>query len=317
MDKQKLQSLYNLASLDAAVETAKTFTDAGGLLLARSLEHVSPEIFTQEYPELTLLSQSGIIVNNEGGFANSIRKIKARVNGEFAEVGADTNGTGKISLSAEDDSISVIYKEASSGWSELELKQAELENINLTSRLLDAHNELYQRDIDRIGYLGKRGTGGLLNFGGFTATAAAGAAATLTGQELYDEIAGLINQQHGDVKNVETYKADRVVLPTLAYNEARREILNSNGSAMSVLSALQANFPDVQFLTTAKADDVGGSTVTVAFSSARRAMQMRIPTPLMVSNVWQQGFKSNMESMFGVAGLDVIENKAGQILTGL
>jgi hypothetical protein len=38
---------------------------------------------------------------------------------------------------------------------------------------------------------------------------------------------------------------------------------------------------------------------------------------LNVSSVDQRGFKYYVESYFGVAGLDVIEDDAAQILTGL
>ena len=93
--------------------------------------------------------------------------------------------------------------------------------------------------------------------------------------------------------------------------------MNSAGSEMSVLKALELNFPSVTFVTTVKARDVGGSTRTTAYSSDRRAMQMRIPVPLNVSSVDQRGFKYYVESYFGVAGLDVIESTSGRHLTGL
>ena len=86
---------------------------------------------------------------------------------------------------------------------------------------------------------------------------------------------------------------------------------------MSVLRALQSNFPTVTFGLTTKAESVGGVSVTVAFSSNRRALQFRLPVPLNVSSVDQRGFKYYVESYFGVAGLDVIEDDAAQILTGL
>jgi hypothetical protein len=86
---------------------------------------------------------------------------------------------------------------------------------------------------------------------------------------------------------------------------------------MSVLKALQSNFPTVTFGVTTKANSVGGNSITIAFSSNRRAMQFRLPVPLNVSSVDQRGFKYYVESYFGVAGLDVIEDGSGQILTGL
>jgi len=322
-DIKRVKSLYGVASFDAATAYAKKhFTDAGGIILARNLEHVSADIFTQEFAGLTFLQQ-GIAVNNEGGYATSIRKLKLRTEGGFRESGSNTSTTGKITLSGEDDSIPVFTMEGESDWSEIELKQAELENINLPSRFFEGHAELYNRKIDDIGFLGQvrtngsQKTTGLLNYSEFTSNSAVKTAVLSTGQELYDEIAELLIGQWAGVLNVDTYKADRVVMPSSVYNTCSVKILNSAGSEMSVLRALQSNFPTVTFGLTTKAESVGAVSVTVAFSSNRRALQFRLPVPLNVSSVDQRGFKYYVESYFGVAGLDVIEDDAAQILKGL
>jgi len=322
-DIKRVRSLYGVQSFDAATTYAKKhFKDEGGIILARNLEHVSAEIFTQEFAGLTFLQQ-GIEVNNEGGYSTSIRKLKLRTEGGFRESGSGTNTTGKITLSGEDDSIPVFTMEGESDWSEIELKQAELENINLPSRFFEGHAELYNREIDDIGFLGQvrtdgsQKTTGLLNYSGFTSNSAVKTAAASTGAELYDEIAELITAQWAGVLNVDSYKADRVTMPASVYNICSTKILNSAGSEMSVLRALQSNFPAVTFGLTTKSEDVGGDSITVAFSSNRRAIQFRLPVPLNVSSVDQRGFKYYVESYFGVAGLDVIEDDAAQILTGL
>ena len=325
-DIKRVHSLYGIKSFDAAAQYAKkNFKDEGGIILARNLEHVSAEIFTQEFAGLTFLNQ-GIAVNNEGGYATSIRKLKLRTEGGFRESGSNTNTTGRITLSGEDDSIPVFTKEGESDWSEIELKQAELENINLPSRFFEGHAELYNREIDDIGYLGQvrtdgsQKTTGLLNYSGFTSNSAVATAAASTGEALYGEIAELITSQWAGVLNVDAYMADRVTMPASVYNTASVKILNSAGSEMSVLRALNANFPTVTFGLTTKAEAAVGSpasSVTVAFSSNRRAVQFRLPVPLNVSSVHQRGFKYYVESYFGLAGLDVIEDDAAQILTGL
>lgn len=320
--RQLIDRVYGVKSFEDAANTAKSFKDAGGIILARNLEHVSTEIFTQEYPDLTLLSQSGIEVNNEGSGATSVLKVKMGINGGFRESGDATNTTGKISLSGEDDSIPVYSMDGESAWTEMEIMRADRQGVNLPNRMMEAHAELYNRKIDSIGYVGQvrtdgsQKTEGLLNYNGFTATAA-GAAGTLTGDDLYGAISTLITDQWASVKNVESFKANRVLLPTVAYNVTRKAILNSNGSAMTVMAALEANFPEVTFLTSAQADDVGGVTVAAAYSNNRRALQFRIPDPLNISNVWQLGHKYGVNSFFGVAGMDVIETNAAVLLTGL
>lgn len=315
--------LYNVQSFeDKAAFAKKHFTDAGGIILARNLEHLSTEIFTQEYPELTFLMQ-GITVNNEGGYADSIKKLKLAISGEFRESGTNTNTTGKITLTGEDDSIPVFSLEAESDWSEIELKKAELQNVNLPGRFLEAHAEVYNRKIDTIGYLGQvrtdgtQKTRGLLNYTGWDTDTAAVTAAAATGVELYQEIADLINRQWSNVFNVPAYKATHVVMPNSVYNITQSKFLNTAGTEMSVLRALQMNFPTITFGVTDKAEDVGGTSVTVALSQNRRGMQFRLPVPLNVSSIDQRGFKYYVESYFAIAGLDVIEDGAAATLTGL
>ena len=315
--------LYDVKSFeDKAAYAKKRFTDAGGIILARNLEHLSTEIFTQEYPELTFLMQ-GITINNEGGYSDSIKKLKLAISGEFRESGTNTNTTGKITLTGEDDSIPVFSLEAESDWSEIELKKAELQNVNLPGRFLEAHAEVYNRKIDTIGYIGQvrtdgtQKTRGLLNYAGWDTDTAAVTAVAATGVELYQEIADLINRQWSNVFNVAAYKATHVVMPTSVYNVAQSKFLNTAGTELSVLRALQMNFPTITFGVTDKAEDVGGTSVTVALSQNRRGMQFRLPVPLNVSSIDQRGFKYYVESYFAIAGLDVIEDGAAATLTGL
>ena len=315
--------LYNVKSFeDKAAYAKQSFKDAGGIILARNLEHLSTEIFTQEYPEMTFLLQ-GITVNNEGGYSDSIKKLKLAIEGDYRESGSNTNTTGKITLNGEDDNIPVFSMEAESDWSEVELKKAELQNINLPGRFLEAHAEVYNRKIDTIGYIGQvRSNGtqktlGLLNYTGWDTETAATTAAASTGVELYQELADLLTRQFANVFNVPAYKANRVVMPNSVYNIATSKFLNTAGTDMSVLRALQMNFPEISFGMTDKAESVGGTSVTVALSQNRRGMQFRLPVPLNVSSIDQRGFKYYVESYFAIAGLDVIEDGAAATLTGL
>ncbi len=313
---------FNLQSFEDRAAEAKQFTDAGGVILARNLEHISPEIFTQEYPGMMFLTR-GIEVNNEGGYADAVKKIKLQIDGDFASSGNKTNGTGKITLSGQDDVITTFTIEGNSDWSEVELKKAEMGNVNLPSRFMDAHFERYNQTLDNLGYKGRYNsagaliTPGLLTYTGFDSDNAAAAASTLTGVELYQEIADLINRQWANVFNSETYKATNVDMPIGVYNQAMTQILNSAGSEMSVLKALQVNFPTINFGATFQAGDAGAGSVTVAYTTNRRALQFRVPVPLQLSSVDQRGFKYYIESFASLAGLDVIEDGAAAYLKGL
>lgn len=338
---QHINKVFNLQSFTDAANKAKSFTDAGGIILARNLEHISPELFTQEYPDLTFM-QSGITVNNEGGFAASITKIKLAVQGSFRQSGSNTNTTGKITMAGESDTIRVLAREAESDWSESELKEAELQNINLPSRFIQGHSEVFNRELDQIGYLGTGSNKGLLNTSWDTSSTG-DEAKNLSGLQLYDAIATLINEQWVSVRNTSNFKADRVVMPDSVYNLCSSKMMTSDlsftsdtsqstplepivtaltaqilASTKTVMAALIANFPTVTFLSTDKAEADGETaSATVAFSTHRSGMQFRLPAPLMISPVNQFGHKYYVESMYRVAGLDVIESNAARLMTGL
>lgn len=323
MSKNKImvKNVYGVQSFADAAEQFRSFGDAG-VILANNLEHVSTEIFEQKFPGLTFLN-GGIAINNEGGYADAITKLKTSVNGAFRLSGSNTNTKGKISVGGEADTIPVFTLEGESDWSKIEIEKAKLQNINLPSKYMSGHNELYQRQLDAIGYIGQTKedgtayTEGLLNWSGFTSGAAAGAITALTAQQMYDEFAELIIDQWNGVFNVPEYMADRVVMPDSVYNVISREMLNTAAGSDTVLMALKKNFSTVEFTSTTKARDVGGSSSTVAYSTNRNSMQMRIPVPLNISSVDNRGHKYYMESYFAVAGLDVLEDSAGRILTGL
>lgn len=311
------KGIFNTDSFIEARDKFKTFDSAGGIILARNLEHISGEVFEQKFVGLTFLNQ-GVQVNNEGGYADFITKLKIGVSGGFALTGGGDNTNGVISLVGASDSIPCLNKDAKSQWNELEIKKAEAQGINLMSNYFRAHNELYQREIDTIAYIGQSGKStGLLNYAGFASGGATGAFSGLTAQQMYDEVATLITTQWAGVYNEPTFMANRVVMPLDTYNRLTRTILNTAAGSSTVLKALADNFPNVEFGITNNAASVSGSSRMVAFSNNRQAMQLRIPVPLQMSDVYKNGFKYGFESLFGIAGLDVIENGAGRILTGV
>lgn len=311
-----LDRLYDLQSFDGAKNYFAMQDSAGGSILARNLEHISSEIFKQRIAGLSFLTASGITVNNEGGYADTIKKLKESISGDFADSGQSTDGEGKISIGTVDDSIAVFYKEAKSSWSELELEKASLQNRNLPSSMISAHDEKYKQNIDKIGYLGNGSkTDGLLNYAGFTTGASGGAFSTLTGQEMYDEIAALVVDQRGKVLNDEVFSANMIAIHPATFNIISKTYLNTAAGLSTVKMALETTM-NVSFVQTSKAEIEGVKRI-VTYSSERQAMQMRIPVPLKLYNQFTLGSKHSIESMFGVAGLDVLENDSGRILTGV
>ena len=321
----KLGNLYNLEQFKTFLDSHKRagFTDAySGAVLARNLTAIDPQIFEKKYPELSFVN-SGITADNSGGYARRIQSLRKRELGGFSTAGDLSGNKGKISLAGEDSSLLVVERESHSMWSDSEVREAELQNINLVSDYVAAHNRLYLREIDEIGYLGipdKTASKGLLNYAGFSTVAATGAIGTLTAQEMYDDVAGLIIAQHNAVNNTPEYMAVKVDLPIYVLNTLSVTVLNTAASSASVLTALKANFPGADFRGTFRADDAGGAGVShsVAYSNNSEAMKIRIPTPLTVGEIIKQSsFDFRVDSKYRIAGLDVLEDTAAYILTGL
>lgn len=316
----KLGQVYNLKSVEAFTDSAKQtgFTDSfAGSVLARQLTHVNPKIFEKKFPELSFVN-SGVSVDNTGGYARRIQSLRVQELGGFTTAGDATSDKGKISLAGEDSYLKVIVREAHSIWEEDEVKEAELQNINLPSRFIQGHNRIYMREIDQAGLVGLEGGTGLLNYAGFASGSAAGTADALTAEQLYGEIAELINAQKSAVSNTPEYVAKVVMMPTRVLNIAQTKILNTAAGSSSVLKALQDNFPDVQFIGSSRAESVGGNSITAAYSNTEDAMTMRIPVPLTIGEIVKMNsFDHRVDSKYRIAGLDVLEDTAGRILTGL
>ncbi len=321
----KIGNLYDLASFQRFLDSGKKpgFADAyAGSVLARNLTAIDPQIFEKKYPELAFVN-SGIVSDNSGGAARLIQSLRKRETGGFTTSGDSSGNKGKISLAGEDSTLAVVIRESHSEWSETEVAEAAQQNINLVSDYITAHTRIYLRDVDQIGYLGipdKSTSTGLLNHAGFTSGAATGAIATLSAQQMYDDIADLITSQHNAVNNTPEYMANRVDMPIYVLNTLNVTMLNTAASPSSVLKALQGNFPGVEFRGTFRADDAGGAGVshTVAYSTNNEVMKMRIPSPLTVGEIIKvTSFDHRVDSMYRIAGLDVLEDTGGYILTGL
>lgn len=316
----KIKEIYNIDSIQKLADSANDtrFKDSdSGIILARSLTAVDPTIFEKKFPELVFMN-SGITMNNTGGYVQEIQSLRRSITGSFSQAGDRSDDKNKISITGEDSKLNVHEFEAQSAWTDTEIKQAELEGRNLVTELLEAHNKIYMRELDEGGYTGIAGNDGLLNFSGYTATAAAGAIGTLTAQEMYDEISTLIIAQWNAVGNTAEYKANRLDTSITVINTLAETILNTAAGASTVLSALKANFPNVTFSGTFRAEDVGGTSKTCAYNNGGESMQYRLPEPLTIGEIIRIGsFKFQVDSKYRNAGLDILETTSGRILTGL
>jgi hypothetical protein len=107
-----------------------------------------------------------------------------------------------------------------------------------------------------------------------------------------------------------------MVFPTDVYNTISTALLNSAGSEKSVLSALQTNFAGIRFTSSHRSGELAVSS-TVLYSTNSDAIVIRIPQTLTFSAVEQRVSSFETESEYRIAGVDILEPKAGYILNGL
>lgn len=312
----KLKNLIDMNSLVAHLEVAKTFKDAKGILLAQSLTHLDPRVFVKLYPENVFLN-SGLTIDNTGGLADTIKKKRVSAKGSFNDVGNRGTNKGLISLDGETDSIAVIGREATINYTDDEIEKAKLENYNLVERLLGGVDEVYRKEIDEILAVGNSLNKGLLNYAGFTADSGSDIA-LMSGTDAYDVIAQLIIDQRNAVNNTNGYMANIVMMPTRVLNIISSKKWKPETSEKSVLKMLMEDFTDVKFLSSWRANDVNGTSVTTAYSTNPNGIIIRIPQPLIIGKTVPEGsFGYRADAKYRIAGIDVAENKAGRHLTGL
>lgn len=285
----KIGQIYDLNAFENFLKSSdkRAFGDAtagAGVILARNLTAIDPKIFEKKYPELTFVN-SGVGVDNTGGYVERVQSLRLVDMGGFSTAGDLSGNKGKISLTAEDSYIKVYEREAFSKWTDTEIKQAELQGVNLPSRYIETHNKRYLREIDQIGYLGLEGNKGLLNFAGFGSTAAGGAIGTLTAQQMYDAFSDLITSQWNSVYNTPEYKANRVDMAVSVYNVIANTMMDTSAGTATVLKALQDNFAGVMFNGTVRAESsnfTSGGSRTIAYCNTEDSMIMRIPLALTI-----------------------------------
>lgn len=315
---RKVKNLFNVDSykkLPQMIQDSRgyrKFADSlanRGIVLERTLEGVDPTIFEKKYPENTFLN-TGIEIDNSGGFLESVTSLRVDDEGGFAAAGTGGNNKGQISVYGDSSTIAVTERTARSNWTYTQLQQAAMEGRSLVDMIVSAHNRIYLRELDAIMYLGiaELGTEGLLNNSDIATDTSVANFATLTGEALYNFIAKLINAQHTQVSNTPEYMATHVRLPISMSNQMRSDFVNSNGGTVTVEKALQQNFPGMDFAFTKHANSVEGSPVIAVFSSDYNVMKGRVPVTLEIGEIVKlSSFKDELESMYRTAGLDLLE----------
>lgn len=312
----KLSQLINRESFLSHIEDAKSFKDSQGILLAQHLTKVDPKVFQKLYPDNVFLN-SGLSIDNTGGLYDTIKKVRVSAKGSFTDVSNRGGNKGLISLEGESDSIGVIGREATIEYTDDEIEKAKLGNYNLVEKLLGAKDQIYRQEVDEAIATGTSQNKGLLNYTGFTVDTAS-AITSLTGVQMYDAIASLITDQRNSVNYTNGYMADTLMLPSTVIGILNKTKWKPESSEKSVLKMLREDFSDVKFLSSWRGNNVNGVSVTACYSSNENGILVRIPQPLVIGKTVSKGsFGYQTDSKYRVAGIDVAENKACRLLTGL
>lgn len=314
---RKLSNFINGKSFSKSVNETRTFRDSNGILLARHLVAIDPTIFERHYPDNAFVN-SDIWVDNSGGYANKLEKLRIEVKGGFALAGDKTTNKGDFKLSADMGDINVFEYQGKMKYTDTELKQAELGGWNVADKLISGVNKVYFQGIDEAIATGINGNEGLLNYKGFV-TQSSSKINTLKPLEIDDLLTDFINSQFNDVNNTAEYMVNRVVLPIHVLNHIRTTKLSENAvNPITILQSLNQKYPDIKFFGSFRANDVDGQSVVSAFSISKDCMCVRIPLPMMFGTTQSDdnfGFVTPIK--YRIGGVDIHENCAGRLLVGL
>lgn len=311
----KLSQIYHQPSFMAFLDAGKQFLDAAtsGLGLARNLEVIDPTIFQVVYPENVFLN-SGLEVNNVGGYANTLTSLRARAQGSFKRAGDQTSDKGRITISGESSSIPVEERTANISWNDTDVKQGQLFGRNIVAESMQAADEIYKRELDEFAATGIDGDNGLLNHSSLTASTK-GSITSLSGLEMYDLFAGIIIDQHVSVNNIPAYMATKMILPINEYNLIQKTILNSAADRTTVLSALNQNFPGIDIMYSHRCNSVSSLKTGVFYNPGKEVLKFRLPVPMMISPTAQTGFEYTADAKYRCAGVDLLEAAGVSLFT--
>lgn len=314
-------NIYNAKSMNAfndayAKTVSEQFKDSAGSIIAENFRMLDPKILEQVYAEQTFFN-TGVKISNFGGVATRITSMKVGGQGKMSVVGGATRGQAST-ISLETGLSEIVNSEyrAVIRWSRTDEERMALGGADLRAQQFKQVDRAYKDVIDNTFYVGNDNNSvGILN--AFSATAYSAVTTGITAQELYNVIANIIHAQNVAIDLHPKFMANILEMPRELYSLLANTILNSNANSDTVLNVLKRNYPGVTFLSSWRMGTIGGNGKMVAYNNSEDNMIMRVPKALEISQIQEDGFDYKAESRAFVAGLDVLENDAGLIYTGL
>jgi len=285
----------------------KTFIQdsVDGLVAQGQLVKSSKQIFEEKFKDLTLW-ETGLIVNNEGGFARAIERLKVTPKGSFRSAMGRHDTNGIISLDGQSELIKIDVRDAESSYSIYDEKATQ---VNLLTGLMKAHNEVFVDDLDKIGYLGDDilGNKGLLNIDYSSSFAGGKTWEAMTDKELTDALRELYITQTVAV-GVKSLYATHIIVPVGVYLKISVNDYK-DGVDLTIRRKMERDL-GVKFVPTYRAVGVKdfGCDVAVAMSNDQYAQQFRLPQPLKFTPLFRENYKRRVTSYYGVGGVDFIND---------
>lgn len=329
----KYKSLYDTESIikciDSVNESYNTslnrFNDAkGGLLNPQNLVAVNPTVYKMQYPDLSLI-ESGININNFGAYLPVVQSVSLEPIGSWEVADNRSSNDGKITLSADYSNIKSEPFKAFATWTDIEQNRiSQAANINLPTEELNAMSYLYLVTVDEVGLVGKTSIDklGLLNNKSFHRVNLDKKLTELEPMQAYYKLLALINEHNTRTQNTQQYLADTIILPVEVYNYINnyQMLIFVNGTNLTVYEALQARFKNMKIVPSPRATNVsidGANTNVIAiFNRHENNLTMRIPVPMKLTPVQQDGWKYKVDGYALIAGIDILRKESGTLVTG-
>ena len=294
-----MNSIVELNKFDAKLHDG---INTNGAISGEALKVMAGEVF-EYFPDDVTWQDIGFTISNVGGYANFVTSIKRATYGGYEKQGNKSKTKGIIGVIGNQTSIPIFGYDAISTFTEVDIKQAQLEKRNIRTELYQAHGEAYFAKIDEMVY----DSIGTL---GFEEVPSGGDWDTKTDDEISNELRNFIIGQISDVNNIQ--RGDTLILPKSKY----LRIVFSDYKSFSERSILEKVRDSLRSIgITFKAVGTNKLTKDAVFLNTSRANALlRIPLPLRFSREHQQGFQYSFMGMFRVGGLDISSPKIGRIL---
>lgn len=307
---------------DKNIKDADTVA-VGGMYLSQQLQEIIPQILNQIYPDMPILKI--LAVDNSGALMQSLIQRVQSFSGEHQAKHETANTTGVISVNRTAREQLVFEYEGATEYSDTDLKRSMLLNENIDTAIIQGHNWSYQTLMDKIAFKGitlPNGsatpvTDGLTSYSGIISSlylTSTGVFSSLTGLQVYQQIAALYNKMVGEAGGSEELRPNKVILPPLQYSLLRTTLMTGTSPVtgyVTVMEFLESQLGIKCYASSrCKLASDTGTDLLIMLSATYDNVRLYIPQPLTFAPVTIDGFKYKLNSKFRIAGVGVNRSNA-------